>query len=78
MEAVLETGLQDDSIRELAGILREMLATVNMIPGLQLIPNVTNLIVDISRQLIQVASLILEYKKLSGGSLLYLVELKKV
>ena len=49
-----------------------------MIPGLQVIPNVTDLIVDISRQLIWVASLILEYKKLSGGSLLYLVELKKV
>ena len=68
-----ETDLQDDSIRELAGTLREMLATANMIPDLPVIPNTTDVIVDISRQSLRVASLIHEYTKLSlaGDSLLY-------
>ena len=36
-QAVQETDLQDDSICELAGTLREMLATANMIPDLPVI-----------------------------------------
>ena len=73
-----ETDLQDDSIRELAGILREMLANANMIPDLLVISNATNVIVDISRQSLRVASIIHEYTKLSlaGNSLLYPVKFK--
>ena len=73
-----ETDLQDDSIRELAGILREMLANANMIPDLLVISNATNVIVDISRQSLRVASIIHEYTKLSlaGDSLLYPVKFK--
>ena len=60
-------------MRELAGTLREMLATANMIPDLPVIPNTTDVIVDISRQSLRVASIIHEYTKLSlaGGSLFY-------
>ena len=77
-QAVQDTGLQDDSIRELAVSLRDMLATANMIPDLPVIPNTTDVIVDISRQSLRVASLIHEYTKLSlpGDSLLYLVILQ--
>ena len=77
-QAVQDTGLQDDSIRELAVSLREMLATANMIPDLPVIPNTTDVIVDIGRQSLRVASLIHEYTKLSlpGDSLLYLVILQ--
>ena len=77
-QAVQDTGLQDDSIRELAVSLREMLATANMIPDLPVIPNTTDVIVDISRQSLRVASIIHEYTKLSlpGDSLLYLVILQ--
>ena len=77
-EAVQETNLQDDSIRELAGTLREMLATANMIPDLPVIPNTSDVIVGISRQSLRVASLIHEYTKLSltGDSLIYPVKLQ--
>ena len=77
-QAVQDTGLQDDSIRELAVSLRDMLATANMIPDLPVIPNTTDVIVDIGRQSLRVASLIHEYTKLSlpGDSLLYLVILQ--
>ena len=77
-QAVQETDLQDDSIRELAGTLREMLATGNMIPGLPVIPNTSDVIVGISRQSLRVASLIHEYTKLSltGDSLIYPVKLQ--
>ena len=73
----METGLQDDSVRELADTLREMLATANMIPDLRVIPDTTDVIVDISRQSLRVASLIHEYTKLSmpGNTLLYPVKL---
>ena len=73
-----ETDLQDDSIRDLAGTLREMLATANQIPDLPVIPNTTDVIVGISRQSIRAASLIHEYTKLSlaGDSLLYPVKLQ--
>ena len=64
-QAVQETGLQDDSIRELSGTLREMLAIANMIPDLPVIPDTTDVIVDISRQSLRVASLIHEYTKSS-------------
>ena len=55
-----------------------MLATANMIPDLPVIPNTTDVIVEISRQSLRVASLIHEYTKLSlaGDSLLYPVKLK--
>ena len=64
-QAVQETDLQDDSIRQLADTLREMLATANMVPGLPVIPNTSNVIGDIGRQSLRVASLIHEYTKLS-------------
>ena len=77
-QAVQETDLQDDSIRQLADTLREMLATANMVPGLSVVPNTTNVIEDIGRQSLRVASLIHEYTKLSlaGSSLLYPVKLR--
>ena len=55
-----------------------MLATANMIPDLPVIPNTTDVIDDISRQSLRVASLIHEYTKMSlaGNSLLYLVKLQ--
>jgi hypothetical protein len=55
-----------------------MLATANMIPDLPVIPNTSDVIASISRQSIQVASLIHEYTKLSlaGDSLLYPVKLQ--
>ena len=63
-----ETNLQDDSIRELADTLCEMLATANT----------ADVIVDISCQSLWVVLLIHEYMKLSlaGDSLLYLVKLQ--
>ena len=65
-------------MRELAGTLREMLATANAIPDLPKMPNTTDVIVDISRHSLRVASLIHEYTKLSlsGDSLLYPVKLQ--
>ena len=55
-----------------------MLATANMIPDLPVIPNTTDVIADISRQSLRVASLIHEYTRLSlaGDSLLYPVKLQ--
>ena len=71
-QAVQETDLQDDSIRELAGTLREMLATASVFPDLPVIQNTTNVIDDIGRQSLRAASLIHEYTKLSvaGDSIL--------
>ncbi|KAG6914576.1 hypothetical protein DXG01_016470, partial [Tephrocybe rancida] len=63
-QAVQETELQDESIRELASTLREMLGTANAIPDLRVIPNTPDVIEDISRQSLEVASLIHEYTKL--------------
>ena len=68
--------LQDDSIQELAGTLHEMLATANMVPDLPVIANTTDVIVDISRQSLRVASLIHEYKKLSLAGYLLLCPVK--
>jgi len=78
-QAVQETDLQDESIRELAGTLREMLGTANAIPDLPVIPNTTDVIEAISRQSLQVASLIHEYTKLpwGGNSVLLLLDLVK-
>ena len=55
-----------------------MLATANRIPDLPVIPNTTDVVVDISRHSLRIASLIHEYTKLSlaGNSLLYSVELQ--
>ena len=55
-----------------------MLAAADMIPDLRVIPGTTDVIVDISRQSLQVASLIHEYTKLSmpGDFLLYSVKLQ--
>ena len=60
-------------MRELAGALREMLATATTIPDLPVIPNITDVIVDISRLSLRVASFIHKYTKLSlaGDSFLY-------
>ena len=78
-QAVQETDLQDESIRELAGTLREMLGTANAIPDLPVIPNTTDVIEAISRQSLQVASLIHEYTKLpwAGNSVPLLLGLVK-
>ena len=53
-----------------------MLATAAMVPDLRVFPGTTDVIVDISRQSLRVASLIHEYTKLSfaGHSLLYPVK----
>ena len=55
-----------------------MLATANMIPDLPVIPDTTDVIVEIGRQSLQVALLIHEYTKMSlpGDSLLYFVKLQ--
>ena len=52
-----------------------MLATANSVPDLPVISNSTNVIGDIGRQSLRVASLIHEYTKLSiaGDLLLYLL-----
>ncbi|KAG6905954.1 hypothetical protein DXG01_016698 [Tephrocybe rancida] len=63
-QAVQETDLQDESIRDLASTLREMLGTANAIPDLLVIQNTTNVIEKIGRQSLEVASLIHEYTKL--------------
>ena len=70
-----ETGIQDESIRELSGTLREMLATANDVPELRVIPNTTNVLEQIGRQSLQVASLIHEYTKLPWeGNLIPLLD----
>jgi uncharacterized membrane protein len=55
-----------------------MLATANMIPDLPVIPNTSDVIVDISRQSLRVVSLIHEYTKfsLAGDLLLFPVKLQ--
>ncbi|KDR66751.1 hypothetical protein GALMADRAFT_1359322 [Galerina marginata CBS 339.88] len=63
-QAVQETDIQDESIRELASTLRELLGTANTVPNLPEIPDTTKVIEEISRQSLQVASLIHEYTKL--------------
>ncbi|KAF8960319.1 hypothetical protein BDZ97DRAFT_1922228 [Flammula alnicola] len=57
-EAVQATDVQDDSIRELADTLREMLGGANVVPDLPVIAETTNILEEISRQSIQIASLI--------------------
>ncbi|KDR71040.1 hypothetical protein GALMADRAFT_802023 [Galerina marginata CBS 339.88] len=64
-QAVQETDLQDESVRELARTLREMLATANKFRNLEEILNMPNVVEEIGHQSIQVASLIHEYAKLS-------------
>ena len=44
-----------------------MLGTANAIPDLPVIQNTTNVVEEISRQSLQVASLIHEYTKLPGA-----------
>ena len=70
-QAVQDTDIQDDSIRELASTLREMLGTANAMPNLPVIPDTIDVIEAISRQSLQVASLIHEYTKLrwAGNSI---------
>ncbi|KAF8954305.1 hypothetical protein BDZ97DRAFT_2081794 [Flammula alnicola] len=63
-EAVQATDIQDDSIRELANTLREMLGAANTAPDLPVIADTTNILEEISRQSLQIASLIDEYTKL--------------
>ena len=64
MQAVRETDIQDESIRELATTLRDILSIIKAIPNLQEIPNTTNVIKEINRQSLEVAALIQEYTKL--------------
>ncbi|PPQ88497.1 hypothetical protein CVT25_013168 [Psilocybe cyanescens] len=59
------TDVQDKVIQELANTLREMLGTAAAVPDLPQIPNTDSVIDEISRQSLQVASLIHEYTKLS-------------
>ena len=63
-QAIQERNIQDQSIQDLGGALREMLATANAVPNLAVIPNTANVIEEISRQSLEVASLIHEYTKL--------------
>ncbi|KAF8960073.1 hypothetical protein BDZ97DRAFT_1358391 [Flammula alnicola] len=63
-EAVQATDIQDDSIRELADTLREMLGAANAAPNLPVIADTPNILEEISRQSLQIASLIDEYTKL--------------
>ncbi|KAF8955682.1 hypothetical protein BDZ97DRAFT_1764582 [Flammula alnicola] len=63
-EAVQVTDIQDDSIRELADTLREMLGAANAAPNLPVIADTPNVLEEISRQSLQIASLIDEYTKL--------------
>ena len=63
-QAVRETDIQDESIRELAATLREILGTTKAIPNLEVIPDTTNVIEEIIRQSLEVAVLIQEYTKL--------------
>ncbi|PPQ94485.1 hypothetical protein CVT25_013768 [Psilocybe cyanescens] len=60
-----DTDVQDEVIRELANTLREMLGTAAAVPDLPQIPNTDSVIEEISRQSLQVASLIHEYANLS-------------
>ncbi|KAG6913684.1 hypothetical protein DXG01_005184, partial [Tephrocybe rancida] len=53
-QAVQETDLQDESIRDLASTLREMLGTANAIPDLPVIQNTTNVIEEISRHTVKI------------------------
>ncbi|PPQ88030.1 hypothetical protein CVT25_001004, partial [Psilocybe cyanescens] len=64
-QLIQETGVHDDLIQELSKMLREMLATAVAVPDLPQIPNTDNVIEEISRQSLQVASLIHEYTKSS-------------
>ena len=75
-QAIQETDIQDECIRELGGTLREMLATANEVPDLQVIQNTTNVLEQISRQSLEVASLIHEYTKLpwAGNSIPLLLD----
>lgn len=73
-QAVRETDIQDESIRELAATLREILGTTKAIPNLEVIPDTTNVIEEIIRQSLEVAVLIQEYTKLhfAGNSVPHL------
>ncbi|KAF8962153.1 hypothetical protein BDZ97DRAFT_2059804, partial [Flammula alnicola] len=63
-EALQATDIQDDSIRELADTLREMLGAAHAAPDLPVIADTSNILEEISRQSLQIASLIDEYTKL--------------
>ena len=54
----------DESIKDLASTLRELLGTANAIPDLPVIPDTADVIEAISCQSLEVASLIHEYTKL--------------
>ncbi|KAH9478134.1 hypothetical protein JR316_0008587 [Psilocybe cubensis] len=64
-DATQETEIQDQSIRELAENLREMLATANEKLDLPKIPNAVDIIKQIGQHSLQVASIMHEYTQLS-------------
>lgn len=67
------TEVLDKSVLDLAESLREMLGCANAVgQDLLSIPNTTNVVEEISRHSIQVASLIHEYIKLPLASELFL------
>ncbi|KAH9477165.1 Vegetative incompatibility protein HET-E-1 [Psilocybe cubensis] len=64
-DATQDTEIKDQSIRELAETLREMLATANEKLDLPRIPDAVDIIKEIGLQSIQVASLVHEYTRSS-------------
>jgi len=53
----------DDNVRDIAENLREMLGAANAFPGLLELASTTNVIKEIGRLSLQIASLIHEYTK---------------
>ncbi|PPQ81501.1 LOW QUALITY PROTEIN: hypothetical protein CVT25_015661, partial [Psilocybe cyanescens] len=64
-QLIQETDIHDEFIQELAKTLCKMLATAAAVPDLPQIPKTDNVINEISRQSLRVASLIHKYTKLS-------------
>ena len=75
-QAVKETDIQNESIRELATTLREILGITKAIPNFQEIPDTISVIKEINGQSLEVAALIQKYTKLhfAGNSVPHLHE----
>jgi ABC-type amino acid transport system permease subunit len=62
---VQQAGLLDDTVRDLAESLRETLGIAKEYPDLLVVEGTTNVIEEIGRTSLKIASLIHEYTKLS-------------